>query len=262
MKPTATEIHPTAIIEQGAELGVGVQVGPYAIIEGKAQVGDGCVIASHAQIRGRTQIGADCRIWSFAAVGTEPQDLKYQGEDSRLVIGERNMIREYVNISIGTDLDNGITIIGSDNLLMVNVHVAHDCVVGNSCVIANGVSLAGHVQVQDAAVLGGHSAFHQFTCVGRLSMIAGGSIVVQDVPPYCRVHGDHAKPKGLNAVGLKRHGFSREDTSDIKAMYKRLYQMGLTFDDAQECIEKEIKPSPHRTIFLDFLKKSTRGVCR
>ena len=163
-------------------------------------------LKSHVVVQGKTTLGAKNKIWSFASLGTEPQDLKYHGEDAELICGDECMIREYVNLSIGTEGGGGITQVGSRNLFMVNTHIAHDCIIGSDCIIANGVSLAGHVEVHDQAVLGGHVAVHQFCRIGSLAMIAGGAGVAQDVPPFFLVHGNHAKPVGLNLVGLRRAG--------------------------------------------------------
>lgn len=259
---TQTKIHPTAIIDKGAELGTNVVIGPYSIIGAKVKIDDNCIIESHVHIKGRTTLGKGNHIWSFASIGTEPQDLKFKGEDTELICGENNLIREYVNLSIGTQGGGGKTIVGSGNLFMVGTHVAHDCIIGNDCIIANGVSLGGHVEIGNKAVLGGHAAFHQFTKIGDLAMIAGGSIVVQDVPPYCMVHGNHASPSGLNMIGLKRAGFSSENITSVKAMYRLLYSSGLTLDDAIETILREVSPSLSRNVFIEFLKKSNRGICR
>lgn len=257
-----TFIHPSAIVEKGAELGTDVYIGPYTIIGPKVKIGDRTHIKSHGVLDGRTHIGADNKIWSFVSLGTQPQDLKYRGEDTVLEIGDHNMIREYVNISIGTDGGGGVTHIGSHNLLMVNVHIAHDCIVADHCVFANGVSLAGHVCVDSRAILGGHSAFHQFTRIGLLAMIGGGSIVVQDVAPFCMVQGNHAALSGLNQLGIKRFGFSKDEQQEIKAIYKTLFQSDLPLEDAKQKIETDFKPSSYKNTFLTFLNQSTRGLCR
>lgn len=257
-----TKIHPSAVVDKKARLGVGVEVAPFAVIGPKAILGDGVKVSSHVVISGRTTIGARTRIWPFASIGTEPQDLKFGGEDAELICGEDNMFREYVNISIGTDGGGGKTVIGSKNLLMVNTHIAHDCIIGDECIIANGVSLAGHVEVGHKAVLGGHSAVHQFSKVGDLAMLAGGSIVVQDVPPYCTVSGNHASSSGLNLTGLRRAGFKREMISEVKAMYKLLYRSNLTVDDAIIQMRETLSDSEPLNAFISFLQNSTRGVCR
>ena len=262
MSETSVDVHPSAQIERGAELGVGVKVGPFSIIGSKVKIGDGSRVDSHAVIRGRTQIGSKNLVFPFTSIGTIPQDLKYRGEDSELIIGDENVIREYVNISIGTDDGGGITRIGSNNLFMVNTHIAHDCIVGNKCVFANGVSLGGHVEVGNNAVIGGHVACHQFTKIGEFAMLAGGAIVVQDVLPFSIVHGNHASPSGLNVVGLKRAGMKLETLTQIKKMYKTVYQSQLTLEDAMNVIKDTIEPSRYKDSFLTFIENSARGICR
>ncbi|MCB9229868.1 MAG: acyl-ACP--UDP-N-acetylglucosamine O-acyltransferase [Deltaproteobacteria bacterium] len=255
-------MHSTAIVEHGATLGQGVKIGPYAVIGKNVILGDHVQIGSHVVIKGRTQLGSRTRVWPFASIGTEPQDLKYQGEDTELICGEDNMIREYVNLSLGTQDGGGRTVIGSGNLFMVNTHIAHDCIVGDRCIFANGVSLGGHVLVQSEAVIGGHVAVHQFVRIGQLAMLAGGAIVVQDVPPFVMVHGNHASPGGLNLTGLRRSGRNRERIRSIKAMYKILYHSGKSLQDALELINCELEPSDDLTVFTEFCRHSGRGLCR
>lgn len=257
-----TKVHPTAIIEPGAELGIGVSVGPYSIIGSKVRVGDNTNIESHVVISGRVSLGKNNLISSFASIGSRPQDLKYRGEDSELLIGDENMFREYCNLSLGTDGGGGKTVIGSQNLFMVYTHVAHDCQVGNRVIAANCVALAGHAIVDDGAVLGGLSAVHQFCRVGRLAMIAAGAIVTQDVVPFGMVHGDRARINGLNVVGLRRLGIKNSDLQAIKAMYHLVFDSSLTLDDAISRIKKEVEDSEYRRVWLDFLKDSERGLCR
>lgn len=255
-------IHPTAIVEKGADLGRGVRIGPFCVIGAKAVIGDNVHIGSHCTVEGRTTIGARTSIHQFCSIGVAPQDLKYTGEDTTLTIGEENSLRQYVNISLGSDNGGGQTIIGRRNLFMVYSHVAHDCVVGDNIVFANGATLGGHVTVDSYAVLGGCCAVHQFCKIGPRAMIGGGSMVVQDVPPYTMVQGDRAKPIGLNIVGLKRAGLSMDSVRDIKAMYRLLYSEGLTVDDCLLRIEAEVSESDYRRVFTDFLRSSERGVCR
>lgn len=256
------QIHPSAIVEKGAELGAGVKVGPFAVIGASVVLHDGVEIGAHAMVSGRTHIGAKTRVWPFAHIGTTPQDLKYAGEDSLLVCGENNMFREYVNISIGTDGGAGKTVIGSGNLFMVNTHIAHDCIVGNDCIIANGVSLAGHVELDDGAVIGGHVAIHQFVKIGELAMLAGGSIVVQDVPPFVTVQGDRAKPTGINKLGLKRAGYMSKNIDVVKEIYKTIFHSNLTLDEAKSQIEENFSQWQEAQKFLQFLQRSQRGLCR
>jgi UDP-N-acetylglucosamine acyltransferase len=257
-----TNIHPTALVDKDAKLGDRVTIGPFSVIGPHVILGDDVCIDSHVMVQGRTSIGARTRIWPFASVGTEPQDLKYHGEPSIFECGEDNKIREYVNISIGTEGGGGVTKIGHRNLLMVNVHIAHDCQIGNNCIFANSVSLAGHVEVANRAVVGGHSAVHQFTKIGELAMLGGGSIVVQDVPPFLTVAGNHAVPSGLNLTGLRRAPVDRDRISDIKTMYKLLYRSNLNLEDAIAEMIKQLPESEELTLFTSFIRSSTRGICR
>lgn len=257
-----TFIHPTAIIHPGAEIGTGVQIGPFSVIGPETKIGDGTWIDSHVVVSQRTTIGKNNKIWRFASVGTEPQDLKFKGEKASLEIGDGNMIREYVNISIGTEGGGMLTKVGSRSLFMVNVHIGHDCQVGDDCVFANGVSLAGHVEVGHRAVLGGHSAVHQFCKLGGATMVAGGAIVVQDVPPFVLVHGNHAEPNGLNLTGLRRLGFDSKKIGELKEMYRLVYRANLTLDDAVTSIKASVADSPEKQIWLDFISQSKRGLAR
>ena len=259
---TSTKIHPTALIESGAELGVGVSVGPYCTIGSKVRLGDGTQVQSHVVMTGRVTMGKNNLVSSFASVGSRPQDLKYKGEDTELVIGDDNMFREYCNLSLGTDGGGGKTVIGNNNLFMVYTHVAHDCQVGDRVIAANCVAMAGHAVVEDGAVLGGLSAVHQFCRVGRLAMIAAGAMVTQDVVPYGMVQGDRARINGLNVVGLRRLGVKNSDLQAIKAMYHLVFDSSLTLDDAIVRIKKEVEDTEYRRAWLDFLKDSERGLCR
>ncbi len=266
--PAATFIHPTALVEKGAELGVGVRIGPYALIGAKVKLDDGVEISAHCVVNGRTQVGARTKVWPFASLGSSPQDLKYRGEDSQLIIGSDNMIREYVNISLGTEGGGGLTQLGSANLLMVYTHIAHDCIIADNCIFANGVSLGGHVAVASSAVFGGHCAVHQFVRIGTMAMLAGGAIVVQDVPPYCTVHGNHAAPHGLNVVGMRRAKLTNAEISALKSCYRLLYQANLSLAKASEQIAQTVPASAGRDEFLYFLmnpiaeEKKQRGICR
>lgn len=256
------DIHPTALVAKGAQLGRGVVVGPYSVIGPKVVLGDNVHIGSHVTVENRTTIGARTRIYQFATVGVVPQDLKFKGEDAELIIGEENSIRQYTNLSIGSESGGGKTVVGRRNLIMVYVHVAHDCLIGDNVVVVNGVSLAGHIEIQDHAFIGGHAAVHQFVRIGTRAMVAGGSMVAQDVPPFTTVQGDRAVPIGLNVIGLKRAGYSTDGLRDIKAMYQLLYKEGLTVEDCIKRIEAEVSEGPDRTLFVQFLKTSERGVCR
>lgn len=255
-----TNIHPSALVAKSAELGSDVQVGPNAIVGPLVKLGDRVRIGSGAIIEGVTSIGADSTVFPFATVGSTPQDLKFKGEDAQVIIGKRNRIREYVNISIGTEGGGGRTVLGDDNLVMVYTHVGHDCVIGDQNIFANGVQLAGHVIVGSGAVFGGLAAAHQFSKIGDLAMIAAGSMVSQDVPPYCMVHGDRARINGLNVVGLRRAKI--KNLSDIKQMYRLTYNEDLSLADACVKITAEIEPSVEREKFLSFLQSSERGIVR
>lgn len=257
-----TKIHATAIIEKGAQLGADVEIGPYAVIGSKVQIGDGTRVGAHVVIEGRTTIGARNLISSFASVGSRPQDLKFKGEDTALTIGDDNMFREYCNISLGTEGGGGNTKVGNGNLFMVYTHIAHDCVIGNRVIAANSVALAGHVIVDDGAVLGGLSAIHQFCHIGKLAMVAGGGMVAQDVVPYGMVHGNRATMNGLNVVGLRRLGVKNEDLKAIKEMYHLVFDSQLTLADAIERVKQDVPDSPYRTDWLTFLQKGERGICR
>jgi len=255
-------IHATAIVHPGAKIAANVEIGPYAVIGEHVSLGEGTTVGPHAVIEGWTEIGRDNRIFQFASVGAAPQDLKFHGEKSFLRIGDRNMVREFVTLHRGTESGGGETIIGSDNLFMAYSHVAHDCVVGNRVILANGATLAGHVQVDDFAILGGLSAVHQFTRVGAHVMVSGGSMVAQDIPPYTIAQGDRAKTVGLNLVGLKRRGFSEEAMRAIKKAYKIIFRSGLRQEEALQKIAAEVVSGPELAVFVEFIKNSQRGVAR
>ena len=255
-------IHATAIVHPGAKIATGVEIGPYAVIGEHVCLGEGTTVGPHAVIEGWTDIGRDNRIFQFASVGAAPQDLKFHGEKSFLRIGDRNMVREFVTLHRGTESGGGVTVIGSDNLFMAYSHVAHDCVVGNRVILANGATLAGHVQVDDFAILGGLSAVHQFTRVGAHVMVSGGSMVAQDIPPYTIAQGDRAKTVGLNLVGLKRRGFSEQALRSIKQAYKIIFRSGLRQEEALQKIAAEVVSGPELEVFVEFIKNSQRGVAR
>jgi UDP-N-acetylglucosamine acyltransferase len=262
LKGQGVVIHKTALIEKGAQLGVGVKVGPFALVGSSVVLEDRVEIKSHAVISGHTVIGEESVIYPFATLGSRPQDLKYNGGNTQFTCGARNSFREYCNISLGTEHGGGKTIIGNDNLFMVNTHVAHDCIVGNHCIFANGVSLAGHVQVDDHVVLGGHSACHQFILIAKHAMIAGGAMVSQDVPPFSLVHGNHAKVKGLNLIGLLRNSFSKIKILEIKKSFKIVFRSQLTIEEAKVEVIKQIKDVGIRNEWSSFLEDSARGICR
>jgi UDP-N-acetylglucosamine acyltransferase len=255
-------IHKTALVHEKARIGENVEIGPYAIIGEHVSIGDGTWVGPHTVIEGWTEIGRDNRIFQFASIGADPQDLKFGGEESHLKIGDRNMIREFVTLHRGTSEGGGVTVIGSDCLLMAYCHVAHDCILGDRVILANAATLAGHVHIDDHAILGGLCAIHQFTRVGCHVMISGGAMVVQDIPPYTIAQGDRAKTVGINQVGLKRRNFSDEAIRDIKQAYKLMFRSGLRKDEALAQIDAEMKDSKEVAVFTDFIRGSERGVAR
>ncbi len=255
-------IHPTAIVHPDALIDTDVEIGPYAVIGGHVKIGRGTRIGPSAVIDGWTEIGEDNQIFHLSSVGAVPQDLKYRGEQTRLKIGNGNIIREFATIHLGTVTGDGETTIGNNNLFMAYCHVAHDCHIGNHVIMANGSTLAGHIWVEDHARLGGLSAVHQFVRIGAHVMVGGGAMVGQDVPPYTIAAGDRATLHGLNLVGLKRSGFSDKVVSDLKKAYKILIRSGLLVEEALSRIKKEIPQSPEVAHFVEFVEKSERGICR
>ena len=256
-------IHPTAIIHSGARLGAGVSVGPYSIIGEHVEIGDNTRIGPHVVISGHTRIGCDNRIFQFSSIGEIPQDKKYAGEPTRLEIGDRNTIREYCTLNLGTVQDAGVTRVGDDNWIMAYVHIAHDCQVGNKTIFANNAQLAGHVHVGDWAIFGGYTGVHQFCRIGAHTMTAVGTVILQDVPPYVMAAGNSATPYGINAEGLKRRGFSPDALMVLKRAYRTLYKSGLTLDEAKAKLEEDAKMHPAEIQpILDFLAVSKRGIIR
>lgn len=255
-------IHPAALVDPGARLDEGVEVGPFAIIGPNVEIGAGTWIGPHVVLRGPTRIGRDNRIFQFASVGEDPQDRKYGGEPTRLEIGDRNRIREYVTIHRGTVQDQGLTSIGDDNLFMVAAHVAHDCRIGNQIIMANAASLGGHVAVEDWAILGGFTIVHQFSRIGAHSFCAMGSVLTKDVPPYITVGGHPAEPHGINSEGLRRRGFAPETISAIKRAYRTVFVAGLRLGEALERLQSLAAEVPEVAAFTSFLRDSRRGVAR
>lgn len=256
------KVHPTAIVHPEARLHESVDVGPYAVIGPKVTLGAGTVIGPHTVIEGRTTIGERNRIFQFASVGAVPQDLKYGGEDTELVIGDGNQIREFTTLNIGTAGGGGLTKIGNQNLFMAYSHVAHDCRVGSGCVVANSAALAGHVVLEDHVILGGLSAVHQFTRIGRHAFIAGGAMVAMDVPPYCTAQGDRAELAGLNTVGLTRHGYTEDQVRRIKDAYKILFRSKLGLNEAISKLKAEYGGHTEIDVLLEFVSGSERGLTR
>lgn len=259
---STAKIHPTAIVEEGAKIGENVVVGPFCIVGSEVEIGRGTVLHSHVVVKGITKIGCDNQIFQFASIGDTNQDLKYQGEPTRTIIGDRNRIRESVTIHRGTTQGGGVTVIGDDNLLMVNVHVAHDCRIKNRCILANNATLAGHVELDDFVIVGGMSAIHQFVVVGAHVMLGGGSMVSQDVPPYVMAQGNHAKPFGVNIEGLKRRGFDKSTLHAIRNVYKLIYRSGKTLEEVMPEIEQVAAKESSISFFVEFFKRSTRGIIR
>ena len=255
-------IHPSAIVDPSADLDEVVEVGPYAVIGPGVEIGAGTSIGPHAVVRGPTRIGRDNCIFQFASVGEDPQDKKYGGEETWLTIGERNRIREFVTINRGTVQDQGVTSIGSDNLLMAYVHVAHDCRIGNHVIMANAASLGGHVLIQDWAILGGFTIVHQFCRIGAHSFSAMGSVLTKDVPPYVIVGGHPAGPRGINSEGLRRRGFSDESVAGIKRAYRILYLAGLKLGEARRQLDLLAQDSPEVGPLAGFLGQDGRSIVR
>jgi UDP-N-acetylglucosamine acyltransferase len=255
-------IHTTAIVDPSADLAADVEVGPYSIIGAGVRLQSGCSIGPHVVLRGPTTIGEGTRIFQFASVGEDPQDKKYAGEATTLVIGARNVIREYATIHRGTAQDKGETRIGNDNLLMAYTHVAHDCVIGDNVIMANAASLGGHVDVHDWAILGGFSIVHQFCQIGAHSFSAMGSVIAKDVPPYLTIGGHPAVPRGINAEGLRRRQFAPETIAALRRAYRLLYLANLKLADAVTQIRELAQAHPELEALADFVADSNRSIVR
>lgn len=255
-------IHPAALVDPGAELDPDVEVGPFAVIGAGVQIGAGTRIGPHAVIKGPTRIGRDNRIFQFASVGEDPQDKKYGGEVTRLEIGDRNQIREFTTLNRGTLQDQGVTRIGNDNLLMAYVHVAHDCRIGDHVIMANAASLGGHVEIQDHAILGGFTIVHQFCRIGAHAFCAMGSVLSKDVPPYVTVGGHPAEPRGINAEGLRRHGFADGAIQSIKRAYRTLYLGNLKLAEAMTELRAIAEQTPEVGRLVEFIADSSRSIVR
>jgi UDP-N-acetylglucosamine acyltransferase len=258
----AAKIHPTALVAPDAEIGDGVEIGAYAIVGPGVQVGANTRIGPHAVIEGPTRIGSDNVVSQFASVGSAPQDKKYKGEPTRLEIGNRNVIREFVTLNRGTTKDEGVTRIGDDNLFMSYSHVAHDCRVGNQCVIANNGTLGGHVHLGDWVIMGGFSGIHQFCKVGAHAFIANNAAVTRDVPPYVMTVGQPAAAHSVNSEGLKRRGFTPEQIRNIRNAFRLLYRSGLKLADAEAQLQALAQEQPEIKLIVEFLPQSTRSIVR
>ena len=255
-------VHPTAIISPGAIVGENVEIGPYSVIGPDVQIGKDTIIGPHAVLEGRTEIGDNCHIFQFVSIGAVPQDLKFGGAQCRVIIGKNNTIREFVTIHSSTSADIGMTYIGDNNLLMAYCHVAHNCKLGNNIVMANAANLAGHIHIEDYAIIGGLTGIHQFTRIGCHSIIGGASAVVQDIPPYVTVSGNRAKAYGLNLIGLKRRGFKEETIKALKKAYRIIFRSSLRLSVALERVKEDVDDLPEVRHFVEFIETTKRGVCR
>lgn len=256
------KIDATARISPDAVIAEGVEIGPYTTIESKVEIGKDTRIGPYCLIQGPTTIGSGCTFTGYASIGTPPQDHSYKGEDTKLVIGDNNTIREFVTINRGTIKDKGVTTVGNGNLIMAYCHVAHDCIVGSHVVMGNLATLAGHVEIHDRAIIGGLSAVHQFTRVGAYSIIGGGSMVSLDIIPYAKASGDRAGLFGVNTIGLKRGGFDPEQIKRIEKAYRMLLKQGLLLKEAVQAIEQEFPGQAEIKLLLSFLKSTRRGIAR
>jgi UDP-N-acetylglucosamine acyltransferase len=255
-------IHPTALVDAGAEIADDVAIGPYTIIGPHVRIGPGTRIGPHAVITGRTTLGARNRVFQFASVGEIPQDRKYGGEPTNTEIGDDNVVREFVTIHAGTAQDRGTTTIGNGNWFLAYTHVAHDCVIGHSTTFSNNAQIAGHVVIGDFVVLGAYAGVHQFCRVGEHAMLAAGAIVRQDVPPYVTVSGHPAKPAGTNSEGLRRRGFTADQIAAVRRAYKTLYREERSLEDAREALARAAVETPLIAPLAAFLGESSRGIVR
>ncbi len=258
-------IHPTAQVDASARLGDNVSIGAYSVIGAEVQIGTGTRVGPHVVIEGPTRIGRDNRIWQFASIGADPQDKKFDGGHSELIIGDRNVFREFLTINRGTEGGGGITRIGDDNWLMAYVHIAHDCIVGNHTVFSNNASLAGHVEVGDWVILAALSGVHQFCKVGAHAFIGMGCLIARDVPPFVMMANEqdvHGRPRGINSEGLRRRGYESPRIMTIKRAFRTLYKAGLTLQDAREKLQAEANQSEDVKQMLEFIERSERGLKR
>ena len=259
-------IHPTAVIEPGAELGDSVSIGPFSIVGASVRIGEGTRIGPHCVIEGRTTIGRDNTVFQFCSLGAVPQDKKYAGEPTELHIGDRNTIREFCTFNLGTAQDVGVTRLGDDNWMMAYTHLAHDCQVGNKTIFANNAQIAGHVHVGDWTILGAYTAVHQFVRIGTHAMTGMGTILLQDVPPFATVSGNPAQARGFNLEGLKRRGFSPERVAAVKQMHRLIYRSGLTLEAARAGLSELSTKMPEAqadvAMMAAFLGQASRGIVR
>jgi UDP-N-acetylglucosamine acyltransferase len=255
-------VHPTAVVDAKAELDNGVEIGPYCIVKEGVSIRKGARLLSHVVVEGVTEIGERCTVHPFTSLGFPPQDLKYKGEPTRLVIGHDTIVREYTTIHKASVGGAGVTTVGSNNFLMAYVHIAHDCMIGDHVIMSNAATLGGHVLVEDYAIIGGLTAVHQFTRIGRYAMVGGFSGIGQDIPPYMIASGARAKLFGPNVIGLKRHGFSDAAIADIKKAYKILFREKRTLKDAIKKVLEEVPDTEEIRHLVGFVEKNKRGICR
>ena len=255
-------VHATAQIAPGVRLGADVEVGAYCVIAADVEIGDGTVLGPHVVVNGPTRIGRGNHIHAFASIGGDPQDKKFEGERSELIIGDRNRIREFVTINRGTGQGGGATRIGDDNWIMAYVHIAHDCQVGNHTVFSNNATLAGHVEIGDHVILSGFSGVHQFCRIGAHAFIGMGCLINGDVPPFIIMANEYGRPRGINTEGLKRRGFSPERIAGIRRAYKALYMSGLQLGEAREELERIAADAPDVATMVEFLNQTQRPIVR
>lgn len=255
-------IHSTAIIGSNVELADDTVIGPYSIIGDNVKIGKGTKLVANVILEGQLEIGANCHVYPFTSIGLQPQDLKYDGRPTHVKIGDNNIIREYTTIHRASVSGDGVTEIGNNNFIMAYVHIAHDCKIGSSVVMANAATLAGHVEVEDHAFIGGIVAVHQFTRIGAYTMIGGFSGIGQDIPPYTIASGPRAKLYGLNVIGLKRNGFSDEQILSLKKAYKILFRDKLTLKEALQQVQEQLNMSDEVRAMVNFIEKNKRGICR
>jgi UDP-N-acetylglucosamine acyltransferase len=260
---TDAAIHATAVIDPSARIGADVAIGAYTVIGAEVEIGDGTIIGAHCSVLGPTRIGRDSRIAGHAAIGGDPQDKKFRGGRTELVIGDRNSIREFVTINRGTEDGGGVTRIGDDNWLLAYTHVAHDCRIGSHCVFSNNSTLAGHVEIGDWVITSGFSGIHQFCRVGAHAFIGMGALVNGDVPPFVMVATeDYGRPRGINSEGLKRRGFDKDRIGVIKRAYRALYVSGARLEDAKVQLAELARDSDDVRVFLDFIEDGERPLLR
>jgi UDP-N-acetylglucosamine acyltransferase len=255
-------IHETAIISPEATIADGVEIGPYSIIGPKVRIGAGSSIGPHVVIKGRTTIGENNRFFQFCSIGEQPQDKKYAGEDTELIIGDNNMVREFCTFNTGTEQGGGVTRVGNNNWIMAYVHIAHDCIIGNDIIMANNATLGGHVTIGDYAILSGFAGVHQFVEIGEYSFVSFASFVNQSIPPFVTVSGEKAKAKGVNTEGLKRRGFTPEQVQNVRRAYRTLYRSGLSLEDAKKKLAEMATESDEIEPLVKFLASVGRTIIR